>query len=64
MFLHNVGPSVFFLNIPGWAFIRLDFWGNLLGKSTVLASKLGNGPLLEHGSKIEILQYLSWVFLC
>ena len=44
---------------------RLDFWGNLVEKSAFLASKLGNGPLLEHGPLIEILGYivLRWTFL-
>ena len=32
--------------------------GNLLKNSAFLASKLGNGPLLEHGPVIEILRYL------
>ena len=32
---------------------RLDFFLNLLEKSAFLASKLGDGPLLEHGPLIE-----------
>ena len=62
MLLHNVGP-IFFRNICGWAFIRLDFLGNMLEKSTFLASKLGNGPLLEHGPLIEILRYPNMALL-
>ena len=56
MFLHNVGPI--FINIYGWAFIRVDFLGNLLERLAFLASKLGNGPLLEHWPVIEILRYI------
>ena len=56
MFLHNVG--LIFCNIRGLAFIRGSIFLNLLEKSAFLASKLGNGPLLEHGPVIEILQYI------
>ena len=56
MFLHIVGP-ICFLNIHGWAIIRLNFWGNLLEKSAFWASKLRNWPLLKHGPVIEILRY-------
>ena len=36
------------------------FFFNLLEKSEFLESKLGNGPLLEHGPVIEILRYLKF----
>ena len=42
---------------------RLNFLGNLLEKLTFLASKLRNGPLLEHGSLNEILRYLQHILL-
>ena len=48
----------FFSIFMGSLYKRHDFWGNLLEKSAFLASKLGNGPLLEHGPVIEILLYL------
>ena len=54
--LFNIG-SIFFFNIHWWAFIRGSiFLGNWLEKSAFffLSSKLGNGPLLEHGHLIEI----------
>ena len=54
MFLHNIGP-IFFQYSWVDLYWRLDSWGNLLEKSAFLASKLGNGPLLEHGQVIEIL---------
>ena len=33
--------------------LEAKFWGNLHEKLTFLASKLGYGPLLEHGPLIE-----------
>ena len=33
----------------GGPLLEARFLGNLLEKSAFLASKLGNGPLLEHG---------------
>ena len=56
MFLHNIGRI--FFNIPGLSFIRSSILGNLIEKMGILVSKLGNGPLLEHGPLIEILQYI------
>ena len=62
IFLHNL--RVIFFNIHRRAFIIGSiFLGNLLEKSAFLASKLGNGPLLEHGPVIEILLYLTVNFL-
>ena len=56
-FLHKVyiGP-IFFYNIRGWVFIRLNFGGNLLEKSAFLASKLGDGHLLEQMPLIEFIR--------
>ena len=55
MFLHNIGPI--FLIFVGGPLLEARFLGNLLEKS-FLGSKLGNGPLLEHGPLIEILWYI------
>ena len=38
--------------------------GNLLEKLSFLASKLGNGPLLEHGPLIEILRHFKETKCC
>ena len=35
----------------------------LLEKSTFLASKLGNGPLVEHGPLIEILPVFFFILM-
>ena len=64
MFLYNTDP-IFFFNIRGWAFIRGSIYGKIcLKKSAFLASKLGNGPLLEHGPLIEILRYIKVYISC
>ena len=42
----------------GGPLLEAGFLGNLLEKSAFLASKLGNGSLLEHGPLIEILRYV------
>ena len=49
MFLHKVGP-IFLQYLLEAQF----FWKICLKKTAFLFSKLGNGPLLEHGPVIEI----------
>ena len=50
--------DVIFSIFVGGPLIETQFFGNLHEKSAFLASKLGNGPLLEHWPVIEILPYI------
>ena len=48
----------FFSIFVGGPLLEYHFLGNLPEKLAFLASKLMDGPLLEHGSLIEFLQYV------
>ena len=53
-FLNREGPFIC-PNIVGGHVLEAQFGGNLLEKSVFLASKLGDGHLLEHGPLRDFL---------